>query len=526
MKRRFAAFLASVLCAVFVLTGCAADVEYQMTINKNNSVMLEATLTLDDDSYDAFGSLYMQSFISTLRRDGYTVTESEDNGSHEIVASITVDDLQKMTESAYADVLPVSGFAYGAKKSLFYNKYALDMTLDMTDFFDELDLRSSVEQAIQDEEDAKADQTDGDATSDDAASDPTDSTGDLSDSPDTDTAGEEPTEEERLLEMLDGISAKDVTMKMTVTMPAKITKDNSTEAKASSRSAVWVLSTSGSNTIHAEMVSANAFSIFLFVLLLLLALAFAGMMFLQFKKYQVRKCPACKMTNRYTRLRCRSCGKSFSKKYRQVVESKRRAGLLGLLAAILLLLILIIGSALGKAGTVKTEPIPNNTSLAQLINGVDLYDPLAQTLAENEKEHSTSSETESSGEGSLPQETGSGDEGSASGNTGTDNSGNTGTDTSTGSDNGSTGTGGDTGNDGDGSTGGPQMPSGSATISKDQAASIAQNRLADMGSAVPSDYDVSDTNGSSYTVTFYDDDGNWFASIEISSTTGEVLNQY
>ena len=63
-KNQILALLLAAVMLLAVLTGCAADVEYQMTINKNNSVMLEATLTLDDDSYDAFGSLYM---LGTIR---------------------------------------------------------------------------------------------------------------------------------------------------------------------------------------------------------------------------------------------------------------------------------------------------------------------------------------------------------------------------------------------------------------------------------------------------------------------------
>ena len=191
--KRFAALLMTLCMGLFVMTSCA-EVNYQMTVNKNDSVNLEATLSLDNESYEDFGSFYLQAFISALEKDGFTVTQEEKNGKHEICASLLIDDVNQLSESNFMDVLPVTSYDYGVNRSLFYNKYALDLNLDMTNFVSDLKLDESAKQAMLDELEAKSDEngTDDAGASDNTGYDDTDTgtdDGTWTDSTDTSTDG-------------------------------------------------------------------------------------------------------------------------------------------------------------------------------------------------------------------------------------------------------------------------------------------------------------------------------------------------
>ncbi len=392
--------VAMMLTTLLLFSGCAS-VHYDLDIQQDQSVQVDATLLMDTTVYALLDELGVEPYRQQLRASGFETEYISEEGKEGFTASITLNNLEALTKSP-TQILPIESLSYGSSSFLFGERFSMVAQLDMTDFVSSLQLLPIETTPVEGEE---SDDTESEEEED-----------------------EEPTAEELAEEQLkqaiqaqfQTLSASDLSMTVTITMPqAMVTEDDNvietplvdgevSTAASQGRSVTWQISSAGPDEIRFETVRWNVLMIVLFALLTLLPLVGALVLYVRYRQGRQLTCRACGTKNFYKRPYCRSCNNKIPLGRRRVVHNRM------LLSVVSAVVGLVLGGFVGVSiMTMQLSVVETNhtgvsdADLVSLINQIaqsqQVVDPNGQATPEQTTSEETSSETSEPTESAASQ---------------------------------------------------------------------------------------------------------------------------
>lgn len=344
--------LLTTLVILLSFSGCAS-IDYTLILDQDDAVTLEATFLFDDEIYQRLSSEEIEVYRQQLRYFGFDVSYTKVGTDEGVVASIDLESLEQLVQTQ-AQILPITSLSYGNKQSTFFERYAVDIEIDMTDFVSSIVFLDDIEPT---QTPTTTTTEDGEETVDTGISYTYDEIVEIQ-------------HEFALRMLLESISASDIDMSLTVQMPQEIISETGVLSEDST-SVTYDVNSAGKTVIHFETTTLRWMPILIVGSIACLFLLLFFKMFFSFLRGRRLVCMQCGHKNDYRWSVCHECGGKLSARRSRACHTQKVICIFSAIIIGFLLVMVQMSRAEATEGSVSMHNVSiTDTDLVSVINAL------------------------------------------------------------------------------------------------------------------------------------------------------------